>query len=221
LAFCFGGEPFHRDPKPLPRDTAGMTTETSSLHVPAAAASAAGIDDLYLLVLADGLPLTQEGRTLRYRTVRLRETTVADERAAVRLAERAVLVAGDYKLLVSEADFRYAMTMMHCAQFECDGMVLPQAMLDAALFGKLSAHDLELIEARIFLMQLAAQVRYGRISAADFAEVAAGRSSQALELTPSPQPVGQTANVGAGAAASESGPTLLADYVAPSASGAA
>jgi phage FluMu protein gp41 len=184
---------------------------------PSSLPAAAGIDDLYALVLVDGLPLTQEGKTLRYRTVRLRETTVADERAAVRMAERAVLVNGEYTLLVSEADFRYAMTMMHCAQFGCDAMVLPQAMLDAALFGKLSAHDLELIEARIVLITMAAQVRYGLISEADFSAYCASLPRGDA----SPQPVGQTADVGAGATAAEFGPALLADYAGAAAGGAA
>ena len=45
------------------------------------------IDDIYTLVLVDGLPAESGGKTLKYRTVKLRETTVADERAAARLAE--------------------------------------------------------------------------------------------------------------------------------------
>ena len=37
-------------------------------------------DHLHTLTLADGLPAERDGKTIRYRTVHLRETTVADER---------------------------------------------------------------------------------------------------------------------------------------------
>jgi len=49
---------------------------------------------LHTLTLVDGIPVERDGKTLRYRTVRLRETTVADERAANRLAERVMTVGG-------------------------------------------------------------------------------------------------------------------------------
>ena len=43
------------------------------------------IDDLYTLTLVDGLPTVSEGKTIKYQIVKLRETTVADERIAQRL----------------------------------------------------------------------------------------------------------------------------------------
>jgi phage FluMu protein gp41 len=168
------------------------------------------IDDIYSLVLVDGLPAESGGKTLKYRTVKLRETTVADERAAARLAERLMVVGGVPKLIVSESDFRYALTMRHCEKFVCDSMEIPLAILDLDLFGKLSTHDLQLIEERVFLVTLAAQVRYGTVTPQEFEAYARGQ--QANATAPSPQHVGQTAAVGAPAAHAGAGPALLADY---------
>lgn len=176
------------------------------------------IDDLYTLTLVDGLPTESQGKTLKYRVVKLRETTVADERAAARMAERVLVVGGSPRLLVSESDFRYAMTLRHCEQFVCDGQVIGQALLDLDLFGKLSAHDLQLIEERITLITLAAQVRYGAITQAEFDDFVAGR--QVAGVPQSPQPGGQTASVGKYADDAQSGPALLADYSGESAQGA-
>ena len=166
------------------------------------------IDQLPALVLADGLAVESAGQTIRYRTLQLRETNVADERAAVRMAERVVYVDGQHRLMVSDADFRYAMTYMHIDAFECDGQRLPRAVLSLDVFGKLSAHDLQQIEERVVLMALAAQVRYGLLSQAEFEAYAAGQKQDGAP----PQPVGQTAAVGATALPAEFGPALLADY---------
>lgn len=168
-------------------------------------------DTLQTLTLADGLPVQSEGKTIRYRTVHLRETTVADERWAQRQAERVVVVAGAHKLLVSDADFRFALTCRHIEAFECDGQRIGQAVIDLELLGKLSAHDLGLIEQRIFLLTLAAEVRYGHISQADFDAIASG-TKQPDQAHGAPQPVGQVAELGAAAAQPEPGPALLADY---------
>ncbi|QDL55936.1 phage tail assembly protein [Rhodoferax aquaticus] len=168
------------------------------------------IDDLFALTLVDGLPVESGGKLLRYRTVKMRETTVADERIAARLAERVVSVGGASKLLVSDSDFRYAMTMRHCDSFECDGTKLPQAVLDLDIFGKLSPHDLQLIEERVVLIALVAQVRYGVISQEEFDQFAAGRMPAGTAT--SPQPVGQAANVGSNDGLDQSGPALLTDF---------
>ena len=95
-------------------------------------------DDLFTLTLHDGLPVTRAGGDLRYRTVRLRETDVNDERMAARLAERVVTVAGVPKLMVSEREFQLALTMRHVTAFECDSQRIEQAMIDLELFGRLS-----------------------------------------------------------------------------------
>lgn len=166
---------------------------------------------LVKLTLADGLPAESQGQTIRYRTVHLRETTVADERIAQRMAERIVTVAGAPKLMVSESDFRYALTMRHIEAFECDGQRIPQALIDLDLIGKLSSHDLGLIEQRVFLLTLAAEVRYGNLGQAEFDAIASGHQAQPVGGA-SPQPVGQAAELGQAAAQSGPGPALLADY---------
>lgn len=177
------------------------------------------IDDLYTLILVDGMPTESAGKTIKYKVVRLRETTVADERAAARMAERVLVVGGSPRLLVSESDFRYAMTMRHIEAFVCDGQEIPQAVLDLDLFGKLSAHDLQLIEERVALITLAAQVRYGAITQAEFDVFVAGQ--QVAGVPQSPQLGGQAAGVGEYASDAESGPALLADYAGDAAQGAA
>ena len=180
------------------------------------------IEDLFRLHLADGLPVEREGRTLRYRTVTLRETTVADERAATRAAERVVSVRGEPKLLVSDADFRFALTARHVVAFEADAANrIGDGLVDAELLERLSSHDLALIEQRIFLITLAAEVRYGNITREQFEAALAGRPKDAPGAPAAPQPVGQAADVGAAAAAPEPGPAMLADYAGDAAAGPA
>lgn len=177
----------------------------------------AGIEDLFRLTLADGLPATSEGKTIRYMVVRLRETGVAHERAALKQAERVVMIGGQPRLLVSDAEFKLALTVQHIECFECDGQRLSAAVIDLDLVGKLSTHDMALIEQRVFLLTLAAEVRYGNFTQADFDEIVAGRAPAGkLE---SPQPVGQIPGVGADATSPESGPALLADYAGSAAAG--
>jgi len=173
------------------------------------------MDPLHTLTLTDGLPVQAEGKTIRYRTVHLRETSVADERWAQRQAERVVVVGGAHKLLVSDADFRFALTCRHIEAFECDGQRIGQAVIDLELLGKLSPHDLGLIEHRVFLLTLAAEVRYGHMAQADFDAIASGSQeapAAAAEAGQSPQPVGQVAGLGEAAAEPQPGPALLADY---------
>ncbi len=179
----------------------------------------ARIDDLYTLVLADGLPAEVAGKTIYYRTAKLRETNVADEREAERLSERAMLVGGSYKLLVSESNFRHALNMLHIDSLHCDDQVIPRSMMAIDLYDKLSARALELLEQRIFLITLAAEVRYGNMSQPEFEALAAGLAPKAAPTAP--QPVGQAATVGAPAVFAESGPALLTDYLGAAAQGAA
>lgn len=176
----------------------------------------ANITDLFSLTLVDGLPLTSEGHVIRYHQVKLRETSVADERIAQQLSERVMMVGGTPRLMTSEADFRYAMTMRHIEAFVCDGQRIPQAMINLDLIGKLSSHDLGLIERRVFLITLAAEVRYGNLTQAEFEAVVAGRAPQAAAA---PQPGGQTETLGQPAADPQSGPALLADFVGGAAAG--
>ncbi len=166
-------------------------------------------DNLHKLNLVDGLPAKVGDREIRYRVVHLRETTVADERIAQRQAERVVTVAGRPTLMASDADFRFALTVRHIEAFECDGQRIPQAMIDLDLAGKLSAHDLGLIEQRVFLINLAAEVRYGTLSLEDFELIASGQRRSGDE---SPQLSGQTEGVGQRPVSPQSGPALLADF---------
>lgn len=178
---------------------------------PNAASSPSGrIDDLFTLALADGLPATMGGKEIRYKVVKLRETSVADERKAETLSERAIQVGGSYKLLVSESNFKHALNMLHIESFHCDGLEIPQAMINLELYDKLSSHDLEMIEERIFLLTLAAEVRYGNMTQEDFDNTMAGIATKPA-IQP-PQPSGQTSGVGVVDERPESGPTLLTDF---------
>ncbi len=177
------------------------------------------IDDLYTLTLVDGIAAIVDGGEIRYRKVRLRETTVADERAAQRLAERVMMVGGVPRLLVSDADFRFALTMRHVASFECDASTIPQALIDLELMGKLNSNDLGLIEQRVFLITLAAEVRYGNITQAQFDELVAPKST--AKPAASPQPLGQAATLGAGSPDAGSGPSMLADFARGPSAGSA
>jgi len=207
--FCFGalgvgGEVLHHDACGSGGHTGPMSTFTPP-------------DDLYTVTLADGLPVEREGKTIRYRVVKLRETNTADEREAVRLAERVVMVGGQPKLLMSDADFRFALTMKHVDAFRCDSLVIERSMIDLDVMGKLSPHDVGLIESRVFLMTLAAEVRYGNLTQQAFDEAWAGSKAP----TAAPQPLGQAAGSGAGFAADQPGPQMLAAYAGADAPGPA
>ena len=195
-----------------------MTTP-STPAASAPSAEPARIDNLYRLTLADGLPVEAGGKTIRYQVVRLRDTTVADERQAEALSERAMLVNGSYKLLVSESNFKHVLNMLHIDAFVCDGVEIPRAVIDLALYDKLSPRDLELLEQRIFLLTLAAEVRYGNMAQEEFEQIMAGLAPKVA--VPPPQPSGQAARLGAHAQRPESGPALLADYAGAAAQGAA
>lgn len=188
--------------------------DTAPVELPAAHR----IDDLFKLILVDGLTLTTGDKPIVYKQITLRETNVADERKAEALSERAMNIGGSWKLLVSESNFKHALNMLHVDSFVCDGVTIPRGMIDLALYDRLSSHDLELIEQRIFLITLAAEVRYGNMTEADFDAAMAGTAQPVAQP---PQPTGQTPTVGAPAGGPESGPALLADYVGSPAEGAA
>lgn len=169
-----------------------------------------GIVDLFKLTLVDGLKSTSDGNELRYKGVRLRETNVGNERIAARQAERVVEIRGVPKLIVSDADFRLALTAQHIESFVCDGHTIPAALIDLALIDKLSPHDIGLIEQRVFLITLAAELRYGNINQEQFDAIVSGKPVEGAGKAP--QPVGQASGVGADAASPESGPSVLADF---------
>lgn len=176
------------------------------------------IDDLATLTLVDGLPARLGDKDIRYRTVRLRETGVADERKAVRLTERVVTVGGVPRLMASEADQKYALTMLHIAEFREGDLVIGAPLIDLELVGKLSSHDWGLIEQRVFLLELAAEVRYGNLSAEEFEEIAGGK--RALEGSGAPQPARPAASAGDAAPVPQPGVCVLADHTRLGADGA-
>lgn len=119
-----------------------------------------------------------------------------------------MFVNGQPQLMVSDAEFRYAMTARHIAAFECGDLTIPYPMVDVDMLGKLSSHDLSLIEQRVFLVELAAQVRYGAISQADFDKMVKGEQ----EADDAPQPAGQDEAVGQTPTGNQPVPTLLTDH---------
>jgi phage FluMu protein gp41 len=191
-----------------------MSTPTQPQEPASVIAGLAGIDDLYTLRLIVGLPAMRDGREIRYKVVKLRETSVADERIATRLAERVVKVDGKPTLLVSDAEFRLALTAQHCQSWLCDGIgSLDQDVVGLDTFCKLDPYDLAKIEDRVLMISLAAQLRHGLITAEDVQ-----RSISGGEGAP-PQPLGQVEGVGAPAGEPEPGPALLADFTGGGAAG--
>jgi phage FluMu protein gp41 len=177
--------------------------------IPSDTAKPSVLADLYTVSLHDGLPVVRDGKTIRYKVAKLRETTVADERFAAQAAERVVFVAGQPKLLASDSEFRFALTMRHVDKLVCPGIgELDQSVMDLELFSKLTPYDLAQIERRIFLVEASAQIRYGLITQQQFDEMCGPLSKQ----VDSPQPEGSGAVSGAPASESGSGPAMLADF---------
>lgn len=172
--------------------------------------------DLFRLSLRVGLPVTREGKTIYYREVLLREVDVADERWAVRQAERLVLWQGQPRLVVSDVDHKLALTARHIEAFVCDSLRLDRDLIDLELIGKLKPVDLAAIEERVFQIEVAAKVRYGEITQAQYDEM----FSKPAEVPEAPQPVGPAAVDGADASADGAGPVMLADRSGQGAGGA-
>lgn len=174
-------------------------------------------EHLFSLTLADGLPVLREGKAIRYKQVILRETGVADERIAVRLAERVLHINGLPQILLSKEEFKLAMSMRHCDKFVCPGVgELGQDVMELDIFDKLSSHDLQLIEDRVLLIELAAQVRYGLMTEQQYHQFVAGKGPVSA-----PQPEGQAGAPGEATGAAGSGPEMLADFAGAGAAGAA
>lgn len=184
-----------------------MTAQSTPI---AASSPAAKPDDLFTLTLLDGLPAKLGGKEIRYKVVKLRETSVADERKAEREAERCVEVNGAWRLVVSDSTFKHVLNMLHIESMACDDTVLDGHLIDLDLYDRLSSRDLARIEQRIFLVTLAAEVRYGNMTPAEFDAICDGLAPPAAPQ--SPQPSGQASDVGAPADQSGPGPAMLADY---------
>lgn len=167
------------------------------------------LTDIFTIHLADGLPVIRGDKTIRYKLAKLRETNIADERIAVKLSERVVFIQGQPKLLASDAEFRFAMTMRHVDKLICEGIgELDQNAIDLDVFSKLSPHDVAQIERRIFLIEAASQVRYGLITQEQFDAMC----TTLHDVNVAPQPLGSGAVSGASASDAGSGPAMLADF---------
>ncbi len=149
--------------------------------------------DLLRLTLVDGLPTRVDGKSVVYKQVILRETTVADEIKANALAEKLVMYQGKPVLAVNEDTYTLAMTMLSCERFVCAPYDdIDQTVMSLDLFGKLSRPDLAMIEERVSLVELSAQVRHGLLSEQEFAQLFNGTTS---DKPPTKQPEGQAAAV--------------------------
>lgn len=168
-------------------------------------------ENLNILQLADGLPSQIGGQKVRYKTVHLRETSVADEMAAVELAERVVMHNGKPMLMMSNEIYRVAYNMRYIEKFAQSGMDdIGQDLLNLKMMGTLSPHDMHRIEERILLIELAAQVRYGLMSQEAFDRVFSGEEKG----QPNPRSEGQTEELGEDGPQHQSGPQLLSDNLA-------
>jgi len=173
--------------------------------------------DIHVVQLVDGLKSVVGTQEVRYRTVRLRETNVADEYAALQMAERVVHINGKPTLLVSDELYRIALTLRHVERFQAAGLDdITLDLLTLEMFGRLSPLDLQRIEDRVVLVDLAAHLRHGLITQAEFDAAVAGEKEPQ-----GPRSEGQAAAVGEAGAAAESGPAMLADFSAGDAAGAA
>lgn len=163
--------------------------------------------DLYTLNLVDGLPSRVGEKKVAYRTVKLRETNVGDELAAVQLAERVVTLNGKPTLLMSDEVYRVALTMRHIERFVTAGLDdIGQDILTIEMMGRLSKHDFDLIEERCLMIGLAAQVRYGGLSQTDFDKIMAGKKNDSA-----PRSEGQSDGLGKTDSDDRAGPQLLSD----------
>lgn len=172
-------------------------------------------ENLFILQLTDGLPSQIGDQKVRYKTVHLRETVVADETVAVEMAERVVMHNGKPILLMSDEIYRLALNMRHIEKFAESGLPdIEQNLLNLKMIGMLSPHDMHRIEERILLIGLAAQVRYGLMSQEAFDRIFSGEEKPEES---GPRPEGQTENAGGDGASDQSGPQLLSDNLAGSA----
>jgi phage FluMu protein gp41 len=167
-------------------------------------------EEIYTLQLVDGLKSQVGDKKVAYKTVILRETGVGDELAAVALAERLLYVGGKPTLILSDEIYRVALTMRHIEKFVCTGLDdIGQDVLNLEMIGRLSSFDMQRIEERCLVIGLAAQVRYGLITEAEFNSMLNGEATPEQAIAPRSE--GQTEKLGDVGAEHQSGPSMLAD----------
>lgn len=167
------------------------------------------IQELYTLRLIDGLPSIIDNKQVFYRTVRLRETSVADDRRAAEMAQRLMTVNGRPMLVMSDETFQQAQTMLHIQAFEEPGLPsIDNNLLGLDIIGKLNRYDWQKIEERCWLIELANQQRYGLLSAAELTAILAAPNKTTPDAV-GPRSGGQAEGLGADVAQPESGPVAL------------
>ncbi|AXF86397.1 hypothetical protein DTO96_102151 [Ephemeroptericola cinctiostellae] len=150
--------------------------------------------DIGTAILADGYKTDIDGKQVPYTIVKLRPATVGMDLDAIRLAERVVYINGKPALMLSDAVYRIAITMLRIDRLECtDSNVkaIGHSLMDMDMMARLTPHDLNIVEERIALYDLAEQVRYGNISQADFDAIFNPSTADAAKQT-TPQPTGET-----------------------------
>ena len=178
------------------------------------------IHELYALHLVDGLPSIIDNKPVLYRTVRLRETCVADDRRAAEMAQRLMTVSGRPMLVMSDEAFQQAQTMLHIQAFEEPGLPpIDNNLLGLDIVGKLNRYDWQKIEERCWLIELANQQRYGLLTAAELAAILA-EPNKTPPGAVGPRSDGQAEGLGADAAQPESGPVAIDIRAGATAAGA-
>ena len=152
--------------------------------------------NLNTVTLIDGLPTTLGADTVYYKTVILRPATVAMDLRAVELSERIVYIEGKPKLLLSDAMYHVALTMLRIERFTAEGSGLgdiDHSLIDLNTIARLNPRDFDRIETSIMLMDLAEAVRYGNITQEAFD--ATIETSTQPNKTAAPQPAGEAGDV--------------------------
>lgn len=170
---------------------------------------------LFNLVLVDGLPVIQGDKTVRYKSVVLREINVSHERKAAELSEQLRKIpGGSYRLVVSDESYALSLVMLACEKFEQVGLEsIDEHVLDLDLMGKLSRPDLTAIEERVALIEMAALVRHGQMDETEFSRVLdeAFAKSADQDGAPEKRSEGQTAGDDVDGHASGPSIEMLAD----------
>lgn len=155
------------------------------------------MNDLQQLTLVDGLSIRQGDSDVVYKSVTLRESTVADEIKAAELAQQVGELNGRVVFAPNTDIYTHAMTMLCIVEFSGQGLEpLPAHAINLQTFGRLSRGDVSLIEERMQLIELSAQVRFGLITQQELDAALAESLGDEREAAQSKQPAGQDTELG-------------------------
>lgn len=171
---------------------------------------------LYTLELKDGIKVTQGTTEVVLRTVRFRDISYTDETVATAAAERLVHIQGVPQLLLSNAAFKTALNFQYIESIGGPALTLGRGEFTMEMVGRIHPLEWQVIESRVYVLELAAQLRYGQIDPAQFKRWLAGEMP-----AQAPQPVGQAEDQGAAPSQSVPGPAVLTDLTDTRAPGAA